>query len=135
MFLDFAHAPSKVKATVNAFKETYCGEKLVACLELHTFSSLNMEYIPQYFGSLDEADHAMVYYNPEVVKRKHLPELSPEDVKKHFGKENLTVYNDSARLRNDLKALGENTCILLLMTSGNFSGIDLNSLAKEVAGK
>ncbi len=132
VYLDYAHAPSSVKATINAFKETYKEQKLVTCLELHTYSSLNMEYIPLYNGSLKEADLAMVYYNPKVVKHKRLPELSPKEIKKHFGKEDLAVYNDAIQLENDLKNLGENTCVLLLMTSGNFSGLDLHHLAKEV---
>lgn len=135
VYLDFAHAPSKVKATVSAFKEIYKDQQLVACLELHTYSSLNREYIPQYRGTLDEADHAMVYYNPAVVKHKRLPPLSPGEVKKHFGKKDLAVYNDAAQLESDLKALGNNSCVLLIMTSGNFSGIDLKNLAREVVGK
>jgi len=134
VYLDFAHAPSKVKATVSAFKEMYKNQQLVACLELHTYSSLNMEYIPQYTGTLDEADHALVYYNPAVVKHKRLPPLSPEEVKKQFGKKDLVVYNDATQLENDLKALGKDTCVLLIMTSGNFSGIDLKQLAREVVG-
>ena len=135
VYLDFAHAPSKVKATVNAFKETYRDQKLVTCLELHTCSSLNMEYIPQYKGTLDEADQAMVYYDPAVVKRKRLPALSPEEIKKQFGKKDLVVYTDSGQLESDLKSLSENTCVLLIMTSGNFSGIDLNNLARELVSK
>jgi len=132
VYLDYAHAPSSVEATVTAFKETYRDQKLVTCLELHTYSSLNMEYIPLYKGTLSEADQAMVYYNPSVVKHKRLPPLSPDEIKKQFGKEELVVYDDFSQLENDLKNLGENTCVLLLMTSGNFSGIDFNQLAREV---
>ena len=116
----------------SAFKETYKGQKLVICLELHTFSSLNMEYMPQYRGALDEADEAMVYFNPEVVKRKKLPTLSTEEVQKQFDKEGLMVYDDSDKLVNHLRSLDDNTFVLLIMTSGNFSGIDLNDLAREV---
>jgi UDP-N-acetylmuramate: L-alanyl-gamma-D-glutamyl-meso-diaminopimelate ligase len=134
VYLDFAHAPSKVKATVNAFREMYRDRRLVACLELHTYSSLNMEFIPQYRGTMDEADLAMVYFNPAVVKHKRLPPLSTGEVQKQFGKKDLVVYNDAAQLERDLKALRKNTCVLLIMTSGNFSGIDLKSLAREVAG-
>jgi UDP-N-acetylmuramate: L-alanyl-gamma-D-glutamyl-meso-diaminopimelate ligase len=132
VYLDYAHAPSSVEATINAFKEAYRDQKLVTCLELHTYSSLNMEYIPLYNGTLKEADQAIVYYNPSVVKHKRLPALSPDEIKKQFGKEELVVYNDASQLENDLKQLEENTCVLLLMTSGNFSGIDLNTLAREV---
>ena len=132
VYLDFAHAPTTVKATINAFKETYKDRKLVTCLELHTYSSLNMEYIPQYKGALEEADQAMVYFNPDEVKRKKLPVLSPEEVQKQFDKDGLIVYNDSEKLVNRLRSLDENTFVLLIMTSGNFSGVDLNQLAREV---
>ncbi len=135
VYLDFAHAPSKVKATVGAFREMFGQQQLVACLELHTYSSLNKEFIPQYRGTLDEADQAMVYYNPAVVKHKKLPPLTPEEVKTQFGRKDLIVYNDAAKLEGDLKALGEKVCVLLIMTSGNFSGIDLKKLAQEVVGK
>ncbi len=84
----------------------------MTCLELHTYSSLNMEYIPLYKGTLKEADQAMVYYNPAVVKQKRLPELSPTEIKKQFGKEDLMVYNDSEQLEEALKNLDENTCVL-----------------------
>jgi UDP-N-acetylmuramate: L-alanyl-gamma-D-glutamyl-meso-diaminopimelate ligase len=131
VYLDFAHAPSKVKATVNAFRETYRNQKLIACLELHTYSSLNMEYIPQYRGTLDEADRAIVYYNPAVVKKKRLPPLSPDMIKVQFGKKDLEVYNDREELEGALKCLDNSTCVLLFMTSGNFSGMDLRELAKE----
>ncbi len=133
VYLDYAHNPSSVEATIDAFRQAYVGHKLVTCLELHTYSSLNVEYMPLYNGSLKEADKAMVYYNPSVVKHKRLPALSPEQVKKHFGKEDLEVYNDASQLADDLKQLDDNTLVLLLMTSGNFSGIDLNNLAAEVA--
>ncbi len=132
VYLDFAHAPTTVKATISAFKETYRDQKLVTCLELHTFSSLNMEFIPHYKGALDEADQALVYFNPAVVKQKKLPILSPEEVQKQFCKEDLIVYNDSHELENHLRSLDENTFVLLIMTSGNFSGIDLLNLAKDV---
>lgn len=132
VYLDYAHAPTNVKATINAFKETYRGHKLVTCLELHTYSSLNMEYLPQYKGTLDESDHAVVYFNPAVVKHKRLPTLSPDEVQKQFDKDDLVVYNDSEALVDHLRSLDENTFVLLIMTSGNFSGIDLKSLAQEV---
>ena len=134
VYLDYAHAPASVEATVKAFRETYPGKKLVTCLELHTYSSLNMEYIPLYRGSLNEADQAMVFYNPDVVKKKRLPELPPEEVKKQFDKDELRIFNDSRELENALKHLDENTNVLILMTSGNFSGLDLHTLAQEVVG-
>lgn len=133
VFLDYAHTPSSVEATINAFKQTYSEHRLVACLELHTYSSLNQEYLPLYEGSLKDADQAMVYYNPCVVKNKRLPALTPAEVKKHFAKEELEVYDDASQLTCDLKSLDDNTFVLLLMTTGNFSGLDLNMLADAVA--
>lgn len=132
VFLDYAHSPSTVEATIRAFKQTYGDRKLVTCLELHTYSSLNKEYMPLYEGSLSESDQALVYYNPKVVKSKRLPSLTPDEVKKHFGKEDLVVHNDSSQLIEDLKQVDDNTFVLLLMTSGNFSGLDLNKLAEEL---
>jgi UDP-N-acetylmuramate: L-alanyl-gamma-D-glutamyl-meso-diaminopimelate ligase len=134
VYLDFASAPSSVEATVNAFREAYREQKLITCLELHSCNSLNMEYLPLYHGTLNESDQAMVYYNPKVVKHKKLPELDPGEVRKQFGKEGLMVYNDVSRLEMDLKNLEKNPCVLLLMTTGNFSGLDLKSLAREVVG-
>ena len=132
VYLDYAHAATTVKATISAFKETYKDRKLVTCLELHTFSSLNMEYMSQYKGALDEADQAVVYFNPDVVKRKKLPVLSTEEVRKQFDKEGLIVYDDSDALVHHLRSLDENTFVLLIMTSGNFSGVDLTHLAHEM---
>jgi UDP-N-acetylmuramate: L-alanyl-gamma-D-glutamyl-meso-diaminopimelate ligase len=132
VFLDYAHAPTSVKATIDAFKESCGDQPLVTCLELHTYSSLNKEYLPQYKGALEKADHALVYFNPDVVKRKKLPELTPDEVKHHFDREDLLVYNDSRALVDHLKKLGDNAFVLLIMTSGNFSGIDLQNLANEV---
>jgi len=132
VFLDYAHAPGTVDATVRAFKDTYPDHKLVTCLELHTFCNLNMEYLPQFKDSLNESDQAFVYFNPAAVKRKRLPVLSPEKVQKQFNKEGVIVHNDSENLVNDLKSLDDDTFVLLIMTSGNFSGIDLHQLAEEI---
>jgi UDP-N-acetylmuramate: L-alanyl-gamma-D-glutamyl-meso-diaminopimelate ligase len=132
VYLDYAHAPTTVKATIHAFRETYREQKLITCLELHTCSSLNQEFMSQYRGALDEADRAIVYFNPAVVRRKRLPPLSPEMVKAQFGKEDLVVYDDASQLEQDLRKLDEKTCVLLLMTSGNFSGLDLHRLASDL---
>lgn len=132
VYLDYAHIPSTVKACVNAFRETYRKQKLITCLELHNYSSLNKEYLPLYKGSLQESDEAIVYYNPAVVRSKRLPALSPEEIKKQFDREDLQVYNDSAKLEEYLKTLDEEASVLLLLTSGNFSGIELKKLAGKV---
>jgi UDP-N-acetylmuramate: L-alanyl-gamma-D-glutamyl-meso-diaminopimelate ligase len=131
VFLDFAHAPSKVKATTAAMKEMNPNRRLIAVLELHTFSSLNKTFIPQYFGSLDDADDRLVYFNPEVVKHKQLPTLSPEFVKTAFGN-TINVYTDSNQLKQDIKLKMQQGGNLLIMTSGNFDGQNMIQLANEI---
>jgi UDP-N-acetylmuramate: L-alanyl-gamma-D-glutamyl-meso-diaminopimelate ligase len=134
-FKDFAHSPSKLKATVNAVKQQYPDRKLIACMELHTFSSLTEEFLPQYAGCMNEADIAFVYYNPEVVQHKHLKDIDPEHVRKAFGGTNLTVFTDSEVLQKKLRSLNYDKSALLLMTSGNFSGVNLIEFANELLKK
>ena len=135
VYLDFAHSPSKVTATVQAFREQYNDKKLIACLELHTFSSLNTAFIPQYKSSLDKADKAIVFYNPEVVKHKNLPGFPPDFVLRSFERKDLVVLQDPAAVEEMLLNLsGENT-VFLIMTSGNFSGLNLKSLAEAIVTK
>ena len=131
-FKDFAHSPSKLKATVTAVKHQYPDRKLVACMELHTFSSLTEDFLPQYAGCMKEADIAFVYYNPEVIQHKRLKEIQPEQVQKAFGGNNLQVFTDSKALQQKLRELQYEDSSLLLMTSGNFSGINLIEFAKEL---
>ena len=131
-FKDFAHSPSKLKATVTAVKHQYPDRKLVACMELHTFSSLTEDFLPQYAGCMEEADVAFVYYNPEVIHHKRLKDINPEHVKVAFGGKNLTVFTDSNALLQKLRELNYSNSALLLMTSGNFSGVNLIELATEL---
>lgn len=131
-FKDFAHSPSKLKATVQATKAQYPDRKLIACMELHTFSSLTEEFLPQYANSMRDADMAFVYYNPEVIKHKKLKALNPDDVKAAFGREDLTVFTDSEKMQAKLRELNFENTALLFMTSGNFSGINLVEFAKEL---
>lgn len=131
-FKDFAHSPSKLRATVKAVKHQYPGRELIACMELHTFSSLNEEFLPQYAGCMEEADIAFVYYNPEVIQHKHLKDIDPEQVKQAFGGNNLTVFTDSVALQKKLRELNYDNSALLLMTSGNFSGVNLIEFANEL---
>ena len=131
-FKDFAHSPSKLKATVKAVKAQFPQRNLVACMELHTFSSLTEDFLPQYANCMTEADEAFVYYNPEVIHHKRLKEITPEQVKVAFGSENLTVFTDSEALQQKLRELNYNNSALLLMTSGNFSGVNLIEFAKEL---
>lgn len=128
VFRDFAHAPSKVEASVQAVKNQFPGKSLTAVLELHTFSSLNPEFLPQYQGKLDRADRALVYYNPDVVARKNLPPISEDDLRQAFARPGLEVFTDSQKLTESLRARSYGQDVLLLMSSGNFNGTDLNSL-------
>ena len=131
-FKDFAHSPSKLKATVSAVKTQFPERKLVACMELHTFSSLTEDFLPQYAGCMEKADLAFVYYNPKVVEHKKLKDIDPEQVRKAFGGDNITVFTDSQLLQQKLKSLDYNQSVMLFMTSGNFSGLDIPSFAKEL---
>lgn len=131
-YKDFAHSPSKLKATVEAVRKQYPDKKLVACMELHTFSSLREDFLPQYAGCMADADVAFVYYNPEVIKHKRLKEITPEQVEQAFGGDNLTVFTDSKLLQKTLKEERLKNSALLFMTSGNFSGVNLADFAQEL---
>lgn len=131
-FKDFAHSPSKLKATVKAARTQYPDRKLIACMELHTFSSLTEEFLPQYADSMKDADVAFVYYSPEVIKHKRLKEIKPEDVKAAFGGDNLTVFTNSEELQAKLREFNYENSALLLMTSGKFSGVNLIEFADEL---
>jgi UDP-N-acetylmuramate: L-alanyl-gamma-D-glutamyl-meso-diaminopimelate ligase len=129
IFYDFAHAPSKVRATVSAVKEQFPWRKLIALLELHTFSSLNKDFLPQYKNSLCPADEAIVFFNPQVVAHKKLPEITPDDVRRAFGDNSLRVINDTAELKDFLSHLKLSGSNLLIMSSGNLGGLDIPSCA------
>jgi UDP-N-acetylmuramate: L-alanyl-gamma-D-glutamyl-meso-diaminopimelate ligase len=133
VFLDFAHSPSKVSATVQAVSDAYHDRELVACLELHTFSSLNAEFLGQYKGTMDKSDIAMVYFNPDTIAHKKLSPIKPIDVKNSFLPSNVEVYTDSKTLIAKLKTIDWKNKNLLIMTSGNFSGVNLQELAKDIA--
>lgn len=128
IFRDFAHAPSKVQATTAAVKEQFPQHRLVACLELHTFSSLNKGFIDQYRNTMRDADVRIVYFNPHTLALKKLPPLSTEEVQAYFNDPELTVMNDSNQLLALLKSLNIANTHLLLMSSGNFDNLDLSIL-------
>ncbi|MEY2970958.1 MAG: hypothetical protein RLZZ599_1331 [Bacteroidota bacterium] len=127
VFRDFAHAPSKVKASVAALAEQFGKVRVV--LELHTFSSLNPEFLPQYAGVMDGANEAWVYYSPDAVAHKKLPPLSKEDVANAFGP-GVRVFDDAEALGVALSNADGNKA-MALMSSGNFSGLDLKSLVSN----
>lgn len=129
VYLDFAHAPSKVRATVEAFRQQFSNRKLIACLELHTFSSLNEAFLPQYRDSLKLAHTAIVFYDPEVIRHKNLPMITPSQVREAFGRTDLIVLQKKEDLEPEILKQKEENTLLLIMTSGNFSGIDIRGLA------
>ena len=132
VFKDFAHSPSKLKATTAAVKAQYPSSTVIAVMELHTFSSLNSEFLDLYAGAMNAADTAMVYFNPDTIARKKLDPISIEQVKEAFKREDLLVRTDSEKLVNYLKGLDHENTVFLLMTSGNFDGVDLNLLGKDL---
>lgn len=131
-YKDFAHSPSKLKATVAAVKFQYPNRKLIACMELHTFSSLKADFLPQYKNCMEEADEAYVYFSPEVVAHKKLTPISADMVKDAFGTENVTVFTDSAAIVQQLRETNWHNTNLLFMSSGNFNGVDLNAFGSEL---
>ena len=132
VYKDFAHSPSKLKATINAVREQYPDRKLVACMELHTFSSLTEEFLQQYEHAMDEADIAMVYYSPAAVQHKKLPPIHPDMIYKAFKRQDLEIFNDSKVLKDKLLSMNWNGSVLLLMSSGNFDGINLNQFGEKI---
>ena len=133
VYKDFAHAPSKLRATIHAMCEQYPDRRLVACMELHTFSSLTQEFLQQYAHSMDEADVRYVYFSQHALQLKKLPPLDPEEVKKAFGG-NVEVFTDSKKLVECVITLfrDNDNKNLLMMSSGNFDGIDFAQLADEI---
>ena len=131
-YKDFAHSPSKLRATVNAVREHYADKQLVACMELHTFSSLMADFLPQYEGCMAQADVALVYFNPKVIEHKRLTPITAEEVRKAFGTENVEVFTDSQLLQERLRSLTYENTALLMMTSGTFDGVNIPEFAKEL---
>lgn len=135
-YKDFAHSPSKLKATINAVRERYPNKKLIACMELHTFSSLMADFLPQYKGCMAEADVAYVYFNPKVIEHKRLTPITKEEVREAFGTENVEVFTESEALQ---KAVSRQYSVfrhqgvaLLMMSSGTFDGVDVKQFAAEL---
>jgi UDP-N-acetylmuramate: L-alanyl-gamma-D-glutamyl-meso-diaminopimelate ligase len=133
-FKDFAHSPSKLSATTAAIKQQYPNRKVVACMELHTFSSLKKEFLPHYKDTMLAADVSLVYFNPEVVAHKKLVAISKEDVFNGFGG-NISVFDNSTNFLNYIYSENWNDAVLLLMSSGNFDGIDYELLGEEIIQK
>ena len=130
VFKDFAHSPSKLKATLDAVREQFPERRLVACMELHTFSSLSEGFIDQYAGCMDAADRAVVFYDPHAVQLKRLPPIPVERVKKAFAREDLLVHNDPIAVMGEVRRGIGGESVLLMMSSGNFGGLDLQALSE-----
>ena len=137
VYKDFAHAPSKLRATIDAVREQYPDSRLIACMELHTFSSLTAEFLQQYAGCMDRADVPIVYFNPHALSLKKLPPLNKSQVKDAFKNDKVQVFDDSQQLFSTIKGFvsdcrkqGRKYC-LLMMSSGNFDGFDLKEIDKK----
>jgi UDP-N-acetylmuramate: L-alanyl-gamma-D-glutamyl-meso-diaminopimelate ligase len=128
VYRDYAHSPSKVEGSVKAVKQLHPSRRLLACLELHTFSSLTKEFIGFYNDTFNAADEAVIYFNPHAVAHKRLPEISKEMIMKAVSYSKLKVFDDSTELWGYLKKLDLKDSDLLLMSSGNFDNLDINDL-------
>lgn len=135
IYKDFAHSPSKLKASVEALKFQYDDRKLIACMELHTFSSLNKDFLDEYRGSLDAADYPIIYFNAHTLKHKKLPDLNAEEVRKAFDNKHLSVFTSRDKLISHLESLELKAHNILFMSSGNFGGLDLKDFAYQLLKK
>ena len=131
-YTDFAHSPSKLKATVEAMKTQYGERKLTACMELHTFSSLTKEFLIQYKGCMQLVDTAAIYFNSHALELKRLPNLDKDMIYEAFGKEGLQIFTTKEEVYNFIKANSQNGENILMMSSSNFGGLDLKELANEI---
>ena len=131
-YKDFAHSPSKLKATTDAVKQQFPERKIIACMELHTFSSLTEDFLNEYKNSMNLADEAIVYYNPHTISHKKLKEISSEQVHTCFNRKDLIVFTKSEELTNYIKTKNFNNSVLLMMSSGNFDGVDFTLLVNEL---
>ena len=132
IYKDFAHSPSKLKATISALKEQFPKRRLIATMELHTFSSLNAEFLLQYKGSMDMADDAIVYFNPHTIAHKGLAEITKDQVFEAFGRRDIKVFTSSQDVVAEIKSHKWENTNLLMMSSGNFDGIVFEKLADEL---
>ena len=128
IFKDFAHSPSKVKATTEAVKKQYAQREVIACLELHTYSSLNAEFLSEYKGALDLADKAVVFYSPHAVKIKQLDEVTTAQIGAAFGREDLIIFTNPSEFKAFLFGQNLEQTAVILMSSGNYGGLDFEEV-------
>lgn len=129
VYKDFAHSPSKLKATVEAVREQFPDHQLLACMELHTYSSLSENFLDQYAGCMDAADRAIVFYDPHAVQLKRLPPIPPERIKRAFARD-VEVLSDPVAVMGSVRKDAKENSVLLMMSSGNFGGLDLQAMSE-----
>ncbi|MBN1108685.1 MAG: peptidoglycan synthetase [Bacteroidales bacterium] len=132
VYSDFAHSPSKVKATIEAVVSRHPGRTIIACLELHTFSSLSSGFLPFYRNSMDKAPVRVVYYNPHAIAAKKLPSLTPGMIKEAFGDDSLYIFDNSSALFTFIRKEHFRDPVYLFMSSGDFDGCDMNKLTEDL---
>ena len=132
VFKDFAHSPSKVAATTTAVKKQYSEREVIACLELHTYSSLNAEFLSEYKGALNSADKAVVFYSPHAVKIKKLEEVSETQIEDAFEREDLIIYTNPAEFKEFLFNQNFKNTAVVLMSSGNYGGLDFDEVKELI---
>lgn len=132
LYFDFAHSPSKLKATIDAVKFQYPKKNILAIMELHTFSSLNKSFLSEYKDSMKSADEAWIYFNPKTIEHKRLESITKDEIKKEFNREDLVVFDHIDELKEILFKKKIENNIVLIMTSGNFSGVDINHISDKL---
>lgn len=128
IYQDFAHSPSKLKATISALKKQFKNRKLIACLELHTFSSLNLNFLSEYKDSMQNADVSIIYVNPQNVINKRLKPITKKKLEISFNRKDIKFFTDSVELEKELKKISWVDKNLLMMSSGNFNNIKLSEI-------
>ncbi|MDC0870949.1 Mur ligase family protein [Flavobacteriaceae bacterium] len=132
IYKDFAHSPSKVKATTEAVKKQYAQRDVIACLELHTYSSLNAEFLVEYRGALDKADKAVVFYSPHAVKIKQLDSVSEQQISNAFQRDDLIIFTNPTEFKEFLFSQKLDQSAVVLMSSGNYGGLDFEEIKQLV---
>ena len=132
IYQDFAHSPSKLKATIDAVKEQYPEKEIIACMELHTFSSLNKTFLQEYKGTMQKADKALVFYSNHAIELKRLEKIDPYLVSESFDKEGIEVFTEKKLLKEELFFMEFHDSVLLFLSSGNFDGINLKEFSDEL---
>lgn len=128
VYKDYAHSPSKVSSTTAAVRSQFPDYKLVACLELHTYSSLNIDFLSEYNSALDAADEKIVYYSADALKIKRRQPIDPAQIREAFGDENIRVFTTSDEFKQHLSQISKVGTVMLMMSSGNYGGLDLKML-------